>query len=223
MKKSFLIVCAAAAAVFGCKKNYFVELEADNGLLLKPSLPFPGEVRATQNVYPDKIEVTWRAVSLPASADSVTYSVYRKNSTEDDTMWVKIAEGLTECKWTDAAFVSQTPSEPEVPSEPTDPGTGTGGEESGGETAEPETPSADGETVIARSGGEADSAEVLVEGETYDYAVRAVYTVAVSEKQTSLQGSRLSYYAQGTLFRNVWNIQAQYRDKRSTTKSNGRQ
>ena len=121
MKKSFLIVCAAAAAVFGCKntfigdyntflnqqtaaesevpsvvENYFVELESDNGLLLKPSLPFPGEVRATQNVYPDKIEVTWRAVSLPASADSVTYSVYRKNSTEDDTMWVKIAEGLTE-------------------------------------------------------------------------------------------------------------------------------
>ena len=64
MKKSFLIVCAAAAAVFGCKntfigdyntflnqqtaaesevpsvvENYFVELESDNGLLLKPSLP----------------------------------------------------------------------------------------------------------------------------------------------------------------------------------------
>lgn len=237
MKKSFLIVCAAAAAVFGCKntfigdyntflnqqtaaesevpsvvENYFVELESDNGLLLKPSLPFPGEVRATQNVYPDKIEVTWRAVSLPASADSVTYSVYRKNSTEDDTMWVKIAEGLTECKWTDAAFVSQTPSEPEVPSEPTDPGTGTGGEESGGETAEPETPSADGETVTADAGEEGVSTEVLVEGETYDYAVRAVYTVTVSEKQSSLQGSRLSYYAQGTLFRNVWNIQAQYRD-----------
>ena len=241
MKKCFLIVCAAAAAVFGCKntfigdyntflgqqtaaeaqvpssvENYFVELESDNGLLLKPSLPFPGEVRATQNVYPDKIEVTWRAVSLPASADSVTYSVYRKNSTEDDTMWVKIAEGLTECKWTDAAFVSQTPSEPEVPSEPTEPTepeTPSEGGESGGETTDPGAGEGDGgETVIARSGGEADSAEVLVEGETYDYAVRAVYTVTVSEKQTSLQGSRLSYYAQGTLFRNVWNIQAQYRD-----------
>ena len=124
----------------------------------------------------------------------------------------KFLPRLTECKWTDAAFVSQTPSEPEVPSEPTDPGTGTGGEESGGETAEPETPSADGETVTAGVSEEGVSTEVLVEGENYDYAVRAVYTVTVSEKQSSLQGSRLSYYAQGTLFRNVWNIQAQYRD-----------
>ena len=77
---------AAESEVPSVVENYFVELESDNGLLLKPSLPFPGEVRATQNVYPDKIEVTWRAVSLPASADSVTYSVYRKNSRRADRM-----------------------------------------------------------------------------------------------------------------------------------------
>ena len=104
--------------------DYFVTVKDDNGLLVKPSLPFPGNVTASQNRYPDKVEVTWHPVTKPAGTDSVTYSVYRKNSQDDSSAWVRIAEGLTECKWTDNAYAaSETPGTEEG---------GDGGNEGGG-------------------------------------------------------------------------------------------
>lgn len=180
--------------------DYFVKISDDEGLLVVTGMPFPTEVRATQNRYPDKIDITWKAVILPSEAASVSYSVYRKNSQDDSSAWVRIADGLTECKWTDNAYAaSETPGTGEG-SEPTDPGT------EGDGTADTGTPSAE------PTGDGSGQTAVLLEGEEYHYAVRAVYTVKISDKQSIFKGSRLSYYASGTLFRNIWNIRAQYRD-----------
>lgn len=180
--------------------DYFVKISDDEGLLVVTGMPFPTEVRATQNRYPDKIDITWKAVILPPEAASVSYSVYRKNSQDDSSAWVRIADGLTECKWTDNAYAaSETPGTGEG-SEPTDPGT------EGDGTADTGTPSAE------PTGDGFGQTAVLLEGEEYHYAVRAVYTVKISDKQSIIKGSRLSYYASGTLFRNIWNIRAQYRD-----------
>lgn len=191
--------------------DYFVTVKDDNGLLVKPSLPFPGNVTASQNRYPDKVEVTWHPVTKPAGTDSVTYSVYRKNSQDDSSAWVRIADGLTECKWTDNAYVTAETPGTEEGGEPTDPGTGEGSEPTdpgteGDGAADTGTPAAE------PTGDGSGQTAVLLEGENYHYAVRAVYTVKVSEKQTTMQGSRLSYFATGTLFRNVWRISAQYRE-----------
>lgn len=180
--------------------DYFVKISDDEGLLVVTGMPFPTEVRATQNRYPDKIDITWKAVILPPEAASVSYSVYRKNSQDDSSTWVRIADGLTECKWIDNAYAaSETPGSGEG-GEPTDPGTeGDGAADTGTPSAEP-------------TGDGSEQTEVLFEGEEYHYAVRAVYTVKISDKQSIFKGSRLSYYASGTLFRNIWNIRAQYRD-----------
>lgn len=181
--------------------DYFVTVKDDNGLLVKPSLPFPGEVIASQNRYPDKVEISWHPVTKPVGIDAVTYSVYRKTAEEEASAWVRIADGLTECRWTDNAYaVSETPGTEEG-GESTDSGTGEAGE------------STDTGALTADSTGvESGQTALLLEGEEYLYAVRAVYTVTVSDKQTTLQGSRLSYFATGTLFRNVWRISAQYRE-----------
>lgn len=180
--------------------DYFVKISDDEGLLVVTGMPFPTEVRATQNRYPDKIDITWKAVILPPEAASVSYSVYRKNSQDDSSAWVRIADGLTECKWTDNAYTASETPGTEEGGEPADSGT------EGDGTADTGTP------VAEPTGDGSEQTEVLFEGEEYHYAVRAVYTVKISDKQSIFKGSRLSYYASGTLFRNIWNIRAQYRD-----------
>lgn len=181
--------------------DYFVTVKDDNGLLVKPSLPFPGEVTASQNRYPDKVEISWHPVTKPVGTDAVTYSVYRKTAEEEASAWVRIADGLTECRWTDNAYAASETPGTEEGGESTNSGTGEAGE------------STDTGAVTADSTGvESGQTALLLEGEEYLYAVRAVYTVTVSDKQTTLQGSRLSYFATGTLFRNVWRISAQYRE-----------
>lgn len=166
---------AAEGKMADAAGDYFVTIKDDSGLLVKADLPFPGNVVASQNRYPDKVEIKWQAVAKPQGVDSVTYSIYRKTGTNEATDWVRLAANLKECRWVDNAYAA----------------TATESEE---------------ETEV----GEQEA--LLEEGVDYHYAVRAVFTTKVSDKQTTVSGSRLSYFAVGNLFRNVWRISSQYRE-----------